>query len=114
MTCSGAAEISLPNQGARQGLSLGLRFTFPDLSTPRFAGDEKKFPLHLQVYPSTAFYDGRGASLPWLQQLPDPMSTVVWDSWVEINPKTAASLGISHSATWSKLLHHKERCACRR
>jgi anaerobic selenocysteine-containing dehydrogenase len=24
------------------------------------------------------------------------MTTVVWDSWVEINPQTAASLGISH------------------
>jgi anaerobic selenocysteine-containing dehydrogenase len=70
--------------------------TIPNPPPPRFAGDEKKFPLHLQVYPSTAFSDGRGAPLPWLQQLPDPMSTVVWDSWIEINPKTAASLGISH------------------
>jgi anaerobic selenocysteine-containing dehydrogenase len=66
----------------------------PNPGEPRFAGDEKKFPLHLQVYPSTAFYDGRGAALPWLQQLPDPMTTVVWDSWVEINPRTAAGLGI--------------------
>ncbi|HEY5976183.1 MAG TPA: molybdopterin-dependent oxidoreductase, partial [Geobacteraceae bacterium] len=41
----------------------------PDLAGPRFAGDEKEFPLHLQAYPSTAFYDGRGAPLPWLQQL---------------------------------------------
>ncbi len=61
---------------------------------PRFSGNEKEFPLHLQVYPSTAFYDGRGAALPWLQQLPDPMTTVVWDSWVEINPRTADELGI--------------------
>ncbi len=66
----------------------------PDPAEPRFAGDEKKFPLHLQVYPSTAFHDGRGAALPWLQQLPDPMTTVVWDSWLEINPGTAAGLGI--------------------
>ncbi|HEY5975575.1 MAG TPA: molybdopterin dinucleotide binding domain-containing protein, partial [Geobacteraceae bacterium] len=66
----------------------------PDPATPRFAGDEKQYPLHLQVYPSSAFYDGRGAPLPWLQQLPDPMTTVVWDSWVEINPRTAAELGI--------------------
>jgi menaquinone reductase, molybdopterin-binding-like subunit len=66
----------------------------PNPVPPRFAGDEKRFPLHLQVYPSTAFYDGRGAPLPWLQQLPDPMTTVVWDSWVEINPRTAAELGI--------------------
>ena len=68
--------------------------SFPEPTKPRFAGNEKEFPLHLQVYPSTAFYDGRGASLPWLQQLPDPMTTVVWDSWVEINPRTAAELGI--------------------
>ncbi len=68
----------------------------PNPAKPVFAGDEKKFPLHLQVYPSTAFYDGRGAPLPWLQQMPDPMSTVVWDSWIELNPKTAASLGIAH------------------
>ncbi len=67
----------------------------PNPAKPRFAGDEKEFPLHLSVYPSTAFYDGRGASLPWLQQLPDPMTTVVWDSWVELNPKTAAELGIN-------------------
>jgi len=67
----------------------------PDPANPDFSGNEKKFPLHLSVYPSTAFYDGRGASLPWLQQLPDPMTTVVWDSWIEINPKTAAELGIN-------------------
>jgi anaerobic selenocysteine-containing dehydrogenase len=64
-------------------------------ATPRFAGSEKEFPLHLSIYPCIAFFDGRGASLPWLQQLPDPITTAVWGSWVEINPKTAAELGIS-------------------
>jgi anaerobic selenocysteine-containing dehydrogenase len=67
----------------------------PSPAKPRFAGDEAAFPLHLQVYPSAALYDGRGAPLPWLQQLPDPMTTTVWGSWVEINPATAARLGIS-------------------
>ena len=67
----------------------------PSPATPEFAGDEKDFPLHLQVFPAPALYDGRGAPLPWLQQLPDPMTTAVWDSWVEINPETAAGLGIA-------------------
>lgn len=67
----------------------------PEPAKPRFEGNEKEFPFHLSVYPSTAFFDGRGAPLPWLQQLPDPMTTVVWDSWIEINPKTAAELGIN-------------------
>jgi len=67
----------------------------PEPAKPRFAGNEKEFPFNLSLYPSTAFFDGRGAPLPWLQQLPDPMTTAVWGSWVEINPKTAAELGIS-------------------
>jgi len=66
----------------------------PNPAQPTFAGDQQQFPLHLQVYPSIAFRNGQGSSLPWLQQLPDPMSTVVWDSWIEINPATAASLRI--------------------
>lgn len=69
--------------------------TFPDPGEPSFAGDGRSFPLHLLVYPSTSFYDGRGASLPWLQQFPDPMTTAVWGSWIEINPQTAANLGIN-------------------
>ncbi len=67
----------------------------PKPPLPEFFGDEKHFPLHLQIFPATAIGDGRGAALPWLQQLPDPMSTVVWDSWIEMNPKTADSLGIN-------------------
>jgi anaerobic selenocysteine-containing dehydrogenase len=77
-----------------KGLHWSAGAGLPAPAKPDFAGNEKEFPLHLQVYPSTAFYDGRGASLPWLQQLPDPMTTVVWDSWIELNPKTAEELGI--------------------
>ncbi len=83
------------NNGQGKSLRWAAGATLPDPGEPRFAGDEKQFPLHLQVYPSTAFLDGRGAPLPWLQQLPDPMTTVVWDSWVELNPETAVWLGIS-------------------
>jgi anaerobic selenocysteine-containing dehydrogenase len=38
--------------------------------------------------------DGTGANKPWLQETPDPMTTVMWNSWVEINPQTAEELGI--------------------
>ncbi|MHC1698086.1 MAG: molybdopterin-dependent oxidoreductase [Geobacteraceae bacterium] len=84
------------DQGQEKQYRWAAASDVPDLPSPAFVGDAKQFPLHLQVYPSTAFHDGRGAVHPWLQQLPDPMSTVVWGSWIEINPKTAASLGISH------------------
>jgi anaerobic selenocysteine-containing dehydrogenase len=35
-----------------------------------------------------------GANKPWLQEVADPTTTVMWNTWVEINPATAARLGI--------------------
>ena len=60
----------------------------------RYDGDEKAFPFYLTLYPHIGYYDGRGANLSWLQELPDPMTSVVWGTWVEINPKTAHNMGI--------------------
>jgi anaerobic selenocysteine-containing dehydrogenase len=51
-------------------------------------------PFVLHLYASPAFADGRTAHLPWLQEMPDPMTTVMWGSWVEINPAVAHQLGI--------------------
>jgi anaerobic selenocysteine-containing dehydrogenase/Fe-S-cluster-containing dehydrogenase component len=51
--------------------------------------------LTLLAYPSPALFDGRGANRPWLQELPDPVTKLTWNSWVEINPITAERLGIA-------------------
>ena len=51
--------------------------------------------MALVLYPSPNLYDGRGANKPWLQELPDPTSKAVWNSWVEIHPETAAGLGVA-------------------
>jgi anaerobic selenocysteine-containing dehydrogenase len=59
-----------------------------------FAGDDNEYPLVLHPFLTATFFDGRGANLPWLQELPDPMTSVVYGSWVELNPKTADELGI--------------------
>jgi molybdopterin-containing oxidoreductase family iron-sulfur binding subunit len=45
---------------------------------------------------SLRHHDGRGASKPWLQEIPDPISQVAWGSWADINPDTGRKLGISH------------------
>ncbi|MGC8857023.1 MAG: molybdopterin-dependent oxidoreductase, partial [Anaerolineae bacterium] len=37
-----------------------------------------------------------GANKPWLQEVPDPTTTVMWNSWVEINPLTAQELGLEN------------------
>ena len=49
---------------------------------------------HLMPSPRLGLWDGRHANLPWLQEAPDQISKVVWDSWAEIHPTTAAKLGI--------------------
>ena len=66
-------------------------------ATPAFALAEPKGQgnVTLVLYPSPAFYDGRGANKSWLQELPDPTTKAVWGSWVEIHPETAAGLGIA-------------------
>ncbi|HLH03465.1 MAG TPA: molybdopterin dinucleotide binding domain-containing protein [Bryobacteraceae bacterium] len=55
----------------------------------------ERSPLVLQTYLSTQYYDGRAANLPWMQELPDPASSAMWDLPVEIDPKTASSLQIA-------------------
>lgn len=60
----------------------------------KFAGDEDDYPLVLHPFLTATFLDGRGANLPWLQELPDPMTSVVYGSWAELNPVTADELAI--------------------
>ena len=73
-----------------------VNFVMPQkaVAARAFAGDPGQMPFMLHLYPSTAFADGRTAHLPWLQEMPDPMTTVMWQSWVEINPETAHKLEI--------------------
>ena len=62
---------------------------------PEFDGAADQYPFHFLPYPSNQFLDGSTAHLPWLQEMPDPLTSAMWSSWVEINPATAARLGIN-------------------
>lgn len=96
---------SLPGGGLRglSGLSGGLKPPpgkegvgggLSQFSEPQFDGPADRFPYHFLPYASQQFLDGSLAHLPWLQELPDVLTTAMWSSWIEINPATAASLGI--------------------
>lgn len=37
-----------------------------------------------------------GANKPWLQELADPTTTVMWNTWVEMNPETGHELGFEN------------------
>lgn len=74
--------------------SAGRPSTRLDPEEARFAGDREQAPFYFQPYPSLQFGDGAGASLPWLQELPDPASSAMWGLPVEIDPGAAAELGV--------------------
>ncbi|MBI2468245.1 MAG: 4Fe-4S dicluster domain-containing protein, partial [Candidatus Rokubacteria bacterium] len=50
--------------------------------------------LALMPVPSSRFYDGRGANKAWLHETPDPMTQLVYESWVEVAAETARAGGL--------------------
>jgi hypothetical protein len=58
-----------------------------------FEGDGDFFLMPF-VHPLLA---ENGANKPWLQELGDPTTTVMWNTWIEMNPETAKKLGIEQN-----------------
>ncbi len=54
----------------------------------------KQAGVVFQAYESPQFGSGSGANRPWLQELPDPTSSALWGLPVELDPATAARLGL--------------------
>ena len=65
-----------------------------DIQLPAPVVADKTYPFTLIPSVTANLRDGRHANQPWLQESPDPLTTIVWDSWVEIHPKKAAELDI--------------------
>ena len=86
-TLPAALATAAPVTGAGAGSA--------SFAEPEFDGAPDQYPFHFLPYPSNQFLDGSTAHLPWLQEMPDPLTSAMWSSWVEINPTTAARLGIS-------------------
>ncbi len=72
----------------------GDKVFLPHFEKPRLAGDEKDYPFYLINYKLMAMAEGRGANQPYLQESIGPHLYERWDSWIEINPETAKTLGI--------------------
>jgi anaerobic selenocysteine-containing dehydrogenase len=64
------------------------------MTEPQFDGAAQEYPFNFLPCESQQFGDGRHANLPWMQEMPDTISTAMWSTWVEINPKTAERMGI--------------------
>ncbi len=64
------------------------------IQQPAPAAEDAAYPFHLIPAVSASMRDGRPANLSWLQESPDSLTTVVWDSWAELHPSTAKALQI--------------------
>jgi len=65
------------------------------IADPKFAGGSE-FTFHFHPYSTVNMGNGNVTNLTWLMEMPEPMTTISWGSWVEINPKKAAELGIDN------------------
>jgi molybdopterin-containing oxidoreductase family iron-sulfur binding subunit len=61
-------------------------------AAPRLAGSGE---FALVVFPHSYLGDGGGAALPWLQEIPDPVTKLSWNSWAEISQSKADELGLT-------------------
>ena len=67
-----------------------------DWDPPAF---DPAYPFAFQPYPALQFGLGGESHLPWLQQLPDPASSAVWNLPVEVDPATAEQLEVRNGDT---------------
>jgi anaerobic selenocysteine-containing dehydrogenase/Fe-S-cluster-containing dehydrogenase component len=90
----GAAQpaAATPAPATPQPAPTTLAPTAVAAGAPTFEGPANGYAL--VVYPSYRFYDGRSANRPWLLELPDPVTKVPWDMWVEVHPRTAERLHV--------------------
>ncbi|HVF41002.1 MAG TPA: molybdopterin-dependent oxidoreductase, partial [Gemmatimonadaceae bacterium] len=84
-----------------RGIAAGSAIAF---ATPRAvpapvvaaAAAARNDDLFLMVYPSPVLGMGDGANKPWLQELPDPVTKIAWQTVAEIHPATAERLGVGN------------------
>jgi len=65
----------------------------PAVTTPP-AEENDQFPLRLNTYRLLSRPVGGGGNQPWLLEQPAVHVRASWESWVEVHPETAATLGI--------------------
>lgn len=74
--------------------------TSPTLDVPllsdwdRLSPAESQSGLSVVFAPDSSVWDGRHANNGWLQELPRPMTKIVWDNAAMIAPTTAVALGL--------------------
>lgn len=78
-------DVAIPVPALQADFS-GLGYSAPKMAG---SGDYK-----LLAFPHPLLGDGGGAALPWLQEIPEPVTKLEWNSWVELSFATAEKFGV--------------------
>lgn len=85
---NGVLDLDLP------AAQIDAKVSAIKVGAPQAAETGMQYPFYFVPSVKADLRDGRHANLPWLQESPDPLTSVAWDSWVEIHPTTAAQMQI--------------------
>jgi molybdopterin-containing oxidoreductase family iron-sulfur binding subunit len=70
-------------------------FNYSALNFIKINSAQSDSEFKLVLYPKIGILDGRHAHNPWLQELPDPVTKIVWDNYVSISQAIAEKLNLS-------------------
>ena len=84
---TGPAGVNAPDGLFR---TIAGKATGPDFAGIGMGSDS----FYLAPFAHNTLLDGYNGHLPWLQAAPDPLSTVTWQTWVELNDVTAKRMGV--------------------
>ncbi len=70
----------------------GINYTVSAI--PNIVEGSNSDGYELEIYESVGVGDGKQANNPWLQELPDPVSKVTWDNYVNMSQQLAEELAI--------------------
>lgn len=88
---NGSMNVNVPESGVASSFAGNVSSAAARLVST--AASEGNFEIAL--YANVAIGDGSHASNPWLQELPDPITRVVWDNYITMNPADAKDLGFN-------------------
>ena len=71
-------------------IDIAAKASEPNFEGPGPAADT----FYLVPFSHNTLLDGRNGHLPWLQAAPDPVTSITWQTWVEINDHKARELGL--------------------
>ncbi|MGK5081879.1 molybdopterin-dependent oxidoreductase [Bdellovibrionota bacterium FG-1] len=62
---------------------------------PRYqAQNAPEGQFFLSLYPKVSMSDGRSANNAWLQEMPDPVSAITWDNYLNVSPELGKKVGL--------------------